>query len=141
MIKLESLHQGDVIYQVYKYHWISKIQIISNLKLFEYQSRIDIINHTEVYCIEGLSTLDLNKNNFIDFENLFKDDEKSLYKTLEEAEKVLNKTKQDRIMYLQKDNNLLKELYNQTECLPIIDKEIYKQLISNCTVIFNKDNK
>lgn len=137
MIKLKDLHKGDIIYQVYKYHWISKIKIIDEFKLFEYQSIDAIKNHTEIYHVEGLSTLDLDKNNFTDFENFFKDDEKSLYRTLDEAKEKYNKAKQNRILYLQEDNNLLKELYKETEGLPIADKEIYEELINNCNITFN----
>lgn len=141
MIKLENLHQGDIVYQVYKYHWISKIQIISEFELFEYQSIDAIKNHTEIYNVEGLSTLNLDKNNFTDFENLFKDDEVSLYRTLDEAKEEYNKAKQNRILYLQENNNLLKELYKKIEGLPIADKGIYEELINNCEVSFNNKIK
>lgn len=143
MIKLENLHQEDIIYQVYKYHWISKIKIIDEFKLFEYQSIDAINNHTEIYHVEGLSTLNLNENNFTDFENLYKDDEISLYKTFNEAKKAYSKAKQNRISYLQKDNNLINELYKKAICTGILtdaDKKIFKELIDKCAISFNNKN-
>lgn len=137
MIKIKDLQSGDIIYQVWKYHWISKIKITSEYKPFEYQSIDAINNHNERYYIEGISTLNLNENNFSDPERLFEDDENSLYDTLEEAKETYTKAKQDRILYLQEDNNLLKELYKEIGGLPIADKEIYEELINNCEVSFN----
>lgn len=136
MISLKELHPGDIIYQVWKYHWISKIKIISKFKPFEYQTINNINNNTETYYIKGNSTLNLNSNIFNDSEKLFKDDEDTLYASYKEAKNVFETNINNRINYLKQNNNLIKELYNQTALLSPADKEIYKNLINKCTITF-----
>lgn len=136
MIKLKDLHPGDIIYQICKYHWISKIKITSEFKPFEYQTMDDIKNNTEIRYIKGDSTLDLNSNIFDCPEELFKDDENTLYTSYKEAKNVFETNINNRINYLKQNNNLIKKLYKNTYNLPPADKKFYKQLINECTVVF-----
>lgn len=140
MIKIKDLHKGDIIYNICKYHWIEKIKIISELIPSEYQTLKARQNNKIDYYIKGLSTFKLNENNFTNKEDLDIMDEGDLYKTYNEAKKAYDDFRKKRILYLQRDNNLLKELY--TEAIKIgrftdADKEIYKELINNCKVSFN----
>jgi hypothetical protein len=106
MVTLDELHEGDIIYQVYKYHWIEKVKIISNKGMFDYQ---DILSDKINYCVDAIFL----RNNV--HNTIFEYDEKELYLTKEEAEKSYHTYEKQQIEFLKQNNNLSKFLLKKTK--------------------------
>lgn len=121
MVTLDQLHKGDIIYQVYKYQWIEKVEITSNKRMFDYQ---DISSDKTVYCVDARYMRN-NVNNTI-----FEYDEEELYLTQEEAEESYHTYERKQIEYLKQDNNLSQFLFKKAKSsLTDGDIRICQQLI------------
>jgi len=126
MIKLENLKKGDTVYLGYEYHWIMKIEIINEIREHDRQTPVDPIE----YYVGGI-VVSPDKFNDRDRQNLFRDDELGLFRTLTEAVENKNKFRQDKIQFLLRDNNLLKTLYKAAQVtMTNADKELYEEIIS-----------
>jgi hypothetical protein len=125
LINLEDLKQGDIIYQVCEYYWIQQLKVTKEKYVFEYQ----LLNEATVYSVEcKIQSKEFWNNGTT--ERLFERDENNLYRTEKEALNYQQQCKQEKINYLMKDNNLVKELYKIAfNTMTNADRELYEDII------------
>jgi hypothetical protein len=94
-------------------------------------SSIKKIGKPIIYCVNGkiIENLPWCKGSI---DNFFKSNENELFRTKLEAQDYSNKCKQERKEYLLKDNNLIKELFNEVDgYLSDADRKLYKEIINS----------
>lgn len=126
MIKLEDLKLGEKVYLIYGYQWIEEIEIIKEKYEFEYQN----IQEPTIYAVTGIN----KKGNITRY---FKNNNKErLYRTKEEAEKVMGEFRQEQKEKLKDKDDLIDFLFEEAHTfLTRADRKLIAEIIEE-----NKNN-